>query len=106
MRLLQALLLAAFTLVPGCVLRAPTEERQVASRCYLRPSGRTANTTITLAGKQTYTFTIKRNRAPRKAVRYGIAPDTYRVTVLRKGKVILKRVLFIADGETRELPIR
>ena len=89
----------------GCIWRTNEEERQIPARSYLRPIGETAGTTITLEGKQRYSFTIDKNRGEH-GKRYGIEPDSYRVTVRRGGKVVVSRVLFIADGETRDLPIR
>lgn len=89
----------------GCVWRTNEEERQIPSRSYVRPFGRTAGTTISLHGKKRYTFKIDENH-DEHGVRYGIDPDTYRVTVRRGDQILLNRVLFIADGETRDIPIR
>ncbi len=92
-------------LATGCIWRHTAEERQMPARSYVRPIGKTAGTTITLEGKKTYTFEIRRDRRA-KATRYGIEPGTYRVTVRRGDAVLIRRNLFVADGETRDLSVR
>lgn len=101
----QLALLSLAILTTGCVWRTADEERQMTARCYLRPVGNVAGTSITLEGKRNYTFTIDSDRG-KDGARYGVEPGSYRVTVRRGSQILVARVLFIADGETRELAVR
>ena len=97
--------LCLLTMSAGCVWQKHDEDRQLTARSYLRPIGKTAGTAIQLEGKTNYSFTIQENRGE-SGKRYGIEPGTYQVTVRRAGQVVIARTLFVADGETRELPVR
>ena len=100
-----AVLAVTTLLAAGCVWRTNEEQRQMSARSYVRPIGKTAGTTITLQGKRKYSFKIDTDR-DEHGTRYGIEPDSYRVTVRRGDTVLVNRVLFIADGETRDVPVR
>jgi hypothetical protein len=91
----------------SCIWRTHEEQRQMQARSYLRPVGQTAGTTITLQGDRDYTFRLDADQGA-EGTRFGIEPGTYRITVRRgeKEEVVVSRVLYIADGETRELPVR
>ena len=75
------------------------------ARSYVRFVGRTASTTVLLEGKNRYSFSIDVDRDA-NGMRYGVVPGSYQVTVRRGDAVVLNRVLFIVDGETRDIPIR
>ena len=104
-RLKIVVVLLAALLTSGCVWRLPEEERQMPARSYIRPTGATAGVTVELQGPRKYSFGIEENRRG-NASRYGVEPGTYIVTIRRGDKTVLHRKIFVADGETREIPIR
>lgn len=94
-----ALCLASCALAAGC-FRQRQEDVTTDSVSYLALEGPGAPVTLLVDGS-----VIAEGIWPSRGTRYKLARGSHEVQVLRKGRTIVQRKVYIGDGETRVLSV-
>ncbi|WP_133408044.1 hypothetical protein [Parashewanella tropica] len=108
MRKLFLLIFLAFSLVGcGSSYKAST---QVAEGAFLQLSGDFWNTTLKIDGQTSMEISEDSVESfdigDKEVVRFDLTPGTHLVEILRGGKVVVKRKIYVSNGNVFEVNVR
>ena len=95
-------LLLAILAMQGACFRTRQEVQQLDAVSYIQFTGKTENSRVVLKQGQTPVWSLVQINP---GSRYSVKPGTYDIEVIRQGKTVVRRQIFLADLQTFEVRV-